>query len=42
MEFYKKNVLLVKAKTIWAMLDSKTLKPARIRENVLKVLQAPK
>jgi hypothetical protein len=24
------------------MLDSKTLKPARIRENVLKVLQAPK
>lgn len=42
MEFYKKNVLLVKAKTIWAMLDSKTLKPVRIRENVLKVLQAPK
>jgi acyl-CoA thioester hydrolase len=42
MEFYKKDVLLVKAKTIWAMLDSKTLKPARIRENVLKVLQAPK
>jgi acyl-CoA thioester hydrolase len=42
MEFYKKDALLVKAKTIWAMLDSKTLKPARIRENVLKVLQAPK
>lgn len=42
MEFYKKDVLLVKAKTIWAMLDSKTLKPVRIRENVLKVLQAPK
>lgn len=42
MEFYKSAVLLVKAKTIWAMLDSKTLKPARIRENVLKVLQPPK
>nr|WP_205860274.1 thioesterase family protein [Polaribacter sp. 20A6] len=42
MEFYKEKVLLVKAKTIWAMLDSKTFKPARIRENVLKVLQPPK
>ena len=35
-------LLLVKAKTAWAMLDSKTLKPTRIRENVLKVLQPPK
>ena len=42
MEFYKGAILLVKAKTIWAMLDSKTFKPARIRENVLKVLQPPK
>jgi acyl-CoA thioester hydrolase len=42
MEFYKVEQLLVKAKTTWAMLDSKTLKPARIRENVLKVLQATK
>jgi len=42
MEFYKKDVLLVKAKTTWAMLDSKTFKPTRIRENVLKVLQPPK
>ncbi|MEO9571943.1 MAG: acyl-CoA thioesterase [Polaribacter sp.] len=42
MEFYKKEILLVKAKTTWAMLASKTLKPARIRENVLKVLQPPK
>jgi acyl-CoA thioester hydrolase len=39
MEFYIKDVLLVKAKTIWAMLDSNTFKPVRIRENVLKVLQ---
>ncbi|WP_299064669.1 thioesterase family protein [uncultured Polaribacter sp.] len=42
MEFYKDDVLLVKAKTIWAMLDSQTYKPARIRENVLKVLQTEK
>lgn len=42
MEFYKNDVLLVKAKTTWAMLDAKTYKPSRIRENVLKVLQAPK
>ena len=38
-EFYKGDVLLVKAKTIWGMLDAKTYKPSRIRENVLKVLQ---
>lgn len=42
MEFYKNAVLLVKAKTTWVMLDAKTLKPARIRENVLKVLQPSK
>ena len=39
MEFYKGEVLLVKAKTTWVMLDAKTFKPTRIRENVLKVLQ---
>ena len=39
MEFYKNNLLLVKAKTVWGMLDAKTYKPSRIRENVLKVLQ---
>ena len=42
MEFYKNDILLVKAKTTWAMLDAITSKPSRIRENVLKVLQAPK
>jgi acyl-CoA thioester hydrolase len=42
MEFYKGDMLLVRAKTVWAMLNAKTYKPARIRENVLKVLQAPK
>lgn len=39
MEFYKNDILLVAAKTTWAMLDAKTFKPTRIRENVLKVLQ---
>lgn len=42
MEFYKEGVLLVKAKTTWVMLDAKTYKPTRIRENVLKVLQPSK
>ncbi|MDG1038408.1 MAG: thioesterase family protein [Polaribacter sp.] len=42
MNFYKDNLLLVKAKTVWLMLDSKTFKPTRIREKVLKVLQPPK
>ena len=35
MEFYKKDVLLVKAKTVWAMLHAETFKPTRIREDVL-------
>lgn len=38
MEFYKGDVLLVKAKTTWAMLNAETYKPARIREDVLNVL----
>ncbi|GAB7256792.1 thioesterase family protein [uncultured Polaribacter sp.] len=42
MEFYKNNMLLVKAKTVWGMLDAKSYKPSRIRENVLKVLQPVK
>jgi acyl-CoA thioester hydrolase len=39
MEFYKGDVLILKSKTTWAMLDSKTYKPARIREKVLRILQ---
>lgn len=42
MEFYKNDVLLVKAKTVWAMLDAETFKPVRIREDVLEVLNPPK
>ena len=41
-EFYIGDVLIAKAKTIWAMLNAKTYKPARIRENVIKVLQPSK
>ena len=42
MEFYLGDKLLVKAKTIWGMLDVKTYKPVRITESVLKVLQPNK
>ncbi|QTE23376.1 acyl-CoA thioesterase [Polaribacter cellanae] len=42
MEFYKGEELLVKAKTVWGMLDVKTYKPVRIREEVLGVLYAEK
>lgn len=38
MEFYKNDDLLVKAKTVWAMLNADTFKPARIREDVMSVL----
>lgn len=42
MEFYLGEKLLVKAITVWGMLDAKTYKPVRITENVLKVLQPNK
>lgn len=42
MEFYLGDKLLVKATTIWGMLDATTYKPVRITENVLKVLQPNK
>jgi acyl-CoA thioester hydrolase len=41
-EIYKGSVLLAKAATTWCMLHAKTLKPARITESVLKVLEARK
>ena len=41
-EIYKKDVLLLKAQTTWCMLDAKTLRPARITESVLKILQGHK
>lgn len=41
-EFYKGDVLLAKSKTTWVLLDAKSFKPTRIRENILKVLQPHK
>jgi acyl-CoA thioester hydrolase len=41
-EIYKGSVLLAKAATTWCMLHVKTLRPARITESVLKVLEAGK
>jgi len=41
-EILKGTVLLVKAQTVWCMLHAKTLKPARITESVLKILEASK
>ena len=38
--FYKNEDLLVKAVTVWGMLDAKTFKHTRITEKMLKVLQA--
>lgn len=38
-EVFKGEILLVKATTIWCMLNAKTLRPARITESVLKVLK---
>ena len=41
-EFYKGAILLAKAKTIWVLLDAKTYKPTRIRENILDLLKPSK
>ncbi|MEN8702969.1 MAG: thioesterase family protein [Polaribacter sp.] len=38
-EFYKDETLLAKSKTIWVLLDAKSYKPLRIRENILNLLQ---
>lgn len=37
-EFYKANVLLVKSKTTWVLLNAKSFKPTRIRENITNLL----
>ena len=41
-EIYKGTRLLARAATTWCMLDTTTLKPTRITESVLKVLEARK
>lgn len=37
-EILKNNKVLVKAQTIWCLLDGKTMRPKRIDESVLKTL----
>ncbi len=37
-EFYKNESLLVKVKTNWCLVDSKTLRPKRITGEILEVL----
>lgn len=36
----KEKKIVVEAKTIWCMLDAKTMKPARIGQDVLEVLSS--
>lgn len=36
---YKGEILLIKAKTTWCLIDSKTLKPTRINQDILSVLE---
>ena len=40
--FYKDDILLAQSKTIWVLLDAKSYKPVRIRENILNLLQPSK
>jgi len=37
-QIYKENNLVSKAQTTWCLIDKKTLKPARIKEDMLSVL----
>jgi len=37
-EFYKGDKLLVKTQTFWCLVDSKTLRPKRITDEILEVL----
>lgn len=38
-EFYKEDKVVVKAKTDWCLVDSKTLRPKRITGEILRVLE---
>ena len=35
---YKQDTLLTKIRSTWCLIDAKTLKPTRIKEDILKVL----
>ncbi|MFK5957887.1 MAG: thioesterase family protein [Lutibacter sp.] len=39
-DIFKEDKLLAKAKTIWCLLDKKTMKPIRIPLNILEILEA--
>jgi len=41
-EILKGTDIIVKATTVWCMLHAETLKPARITESVLKILETSK
>jgi acyl-CoA thioester hydrolase len=36
---YKKEALLAKAKTTWCLVDKKTTKPTRIKQDILNILE---
>jgi len=38
-EMYNKTILLAKTKTVWVMLDAKTMRPKRIKEDILNILK---
>ncbi len=38
-ELFVNNILLAKAKTIWCLLDAKTMRPKRIQDDMLWVLK---
>lgn len=39
-EIYKDKLLITKGKTVWVMLDAKTMRPKRIGKDVLSVLKS--
>jgi acyl-CoA thioester hydrolase len=41
-EIYKANTLLAKAKTTWCLVNAKTLRPTRITDSILSLLNSNK
>jgi len=38
-EIYNKETLLAKGKTVWCLLDAKTMRPKRIKDDILSILK---
>jgi len=38
-EIYNKDILLSKGKTVWVLLDAKSMRPKRIKDDILSVLK---